>query len=374
MRGVTWDHVRGYGPLDASVNIYAEKTGIQIQWDKRSLKDFGDASLESLAREYDLIIMDHPHCGTASATRCILPLDELLGHDELLEAANSVGPSFDSYFYGRHQWALPVDAACQVSSRRPDLLSDVGLPKSWNDALNLAEVLKSKGLFIGMALCPTDCNCCFLTLCAQFGDPVKENKFTSIETGLSALRMLQKLQIISHPKSVTWNPVRLYDYMSTQDDVAYSPMAFGYTNYSRKAYSIKRLVFGAIPRDHSAILGGAGIAVSAYSDLPREAAAYAAWLCSERYQSMDYVSAGGQPAHRKAWTNEEADILTGGFFSETRSTIEAAYVRPRNLQWPLFQVKLGDIIHDGLIRKINTEQTWDAIMNAYRLHYPSGLI
>jgi len=178
LRGITWDHVRGYGALDASVNTYGEKTGIQIQWDKRSLKDFGDASLERLAREYDLIIMDHPHCGSASATRCILPLDETLGHDELLEAANSVGPSFDSYFYGRHQWALPVDAACQVSCRRPDLLDDVALPKTWNEVLDLAELLKSKGLFIGMALCPTDCTCSFLTLCAQFGDSAKENKFT----------------------------------------------------------------------------------------------------------------------------------------------------------------------------------------------------
>lgn len=169
LRGITWDHVRGYGPLEASVKSYKEMKGVNIHWDKRSLKDFGDASLELLAKEYDLIIMDHPHCGTASATRCILPLDEILDHDELLDAANSVGPSFDSYFYSGHQWALPVDAACQVSCRRPDLLSNDALPKSWGDVFNLVEVLKSKGQFIGVALCPTDCNCSFLTLCAQFG-------------------------------------------------------------------------------------------------------------------------------------------------------------------------------------------------------------
>ena len=371
LRGITWDHVRGYGPLEASVPIYREKTGIQIQWDKRSLKDFGDVSLDFLAQEYDLIIMDHPHCGTASATRCIIPLDEILDQDKLEEAAsNSVGPSFISYFYNNHQWALPIDAACQVSCRRMDLMEGILLPQSWSDVFKLGDLMRPRGLFIGAALCPTDCNCSFLTLCAQLGDPVQEDKFTTVATGTEALHVLQTLYAICHPKSSTWNPVSLYDHMSTKNDVAYSPLAFGYTNYSRKGYSNKRLAFGTIPGYDNAILGGAGIAVSSFSKVPHEAAEYAAWLCDENYQSTTYVETGGQPACKHAWTNEAVNKLTSGFFSETRSTIESAYVRPRNLKWPLFQETLGDIIHDSLIRNKSTHQTWAAIINAYSQYYP----
>jgi multiple sugar transport system substrate-binding protein len=370
LRGITWDHVRGYGPLKASTLPYKGKTGISIQWDKRSLKDFGDASLEKLARAYDLIIMDHPHCGVVSAKRCVLPLDKILDSDVLVEAASStVGPSFTSYFYDNHQWALPIDAACQVSCRRQDLLGGGALPRNWDDVFNLATLLKSKGLFIGMALCPTDCNCSFLTLCAQFGDAIGDGKFTTEPIGKQAIRILQKLHAISHPKSATWNPIRLYDHMGTEDDVAYSPLAFGYTNYSRKGYSSKQLLFGTIPGYHSAILGGAGIAVSAHSQLANEAATYAAWLCSENYQASTYVESGGQPAHSKAWTNEEANRLTAHFFSETRSTIESAYVRPRNLQWPSFQEELGEIIHEGLIKNMSVEKIWNGISELYQRCY-----
>ena len=372
LRGVTWDHHRGYGPLDASVAVYKEMAGIDVKWDRRSLKDFGDASLEVLAKEYDLIIMDHPHCGTASSTRCILPLEKILKHKELaMTASNSVGPSFNSYNYHSHQWALPIDAACQVSCRRPDLLSEDKLPHSWNGVINLAESLKSKGQFVGAALCPTDCNCIFLTLCAQFGDPIQEDKFTTVATATEALRVLYKLHEVCHPDSTTWNPVRLYDYMSTHEDVVYSPLGFGYTNYSRRGYSNKQLAFGPIPGHYNAILGGAGIAVSSSCQFPNEAAMYAAWLCNEQFQSTGYVHAGGQPAHHSAWTNEAANELTGEFFMKTRSTIESAYVRPRNLRWPLFQEKLGDIIHKGLVKNKDIVQTWATILTTYDNIYSS---
>src|SRR5688500_3677089 len=133
LRGITWNHIRGYGPLEASVTPYKKQTGIQLNWEKRNLKDFGDASLDKLAQEYDLIIMDHPHVGTASVTRCVMPMDQLLNKEILEEALlNSVGSSFDSYTYDNHVWALPIDAACQVSCYRKDLLNELPLPQTWN--------------------------------------------------------------------------------------------------------------------------------------------------------------------------------------------------------------------------------------------------
>ena len=366
IRGIAWDHIRGYGPLEASIAPYKEQTGVQIFWSKRNLKDFGDTSLDKLAHEYDLIIMDHPHVGTASVTRCVMPMDEIVNKEILEEALlNSVGPSFGSYTYDNHVWALPIDAACQVSCYREDLLNKLPLPQTWNDVFQLSDVLKTQGKYIGMALCQTDCACCFLTLCAQAGDPFQEHKLPSFSTAAYALTLLQKLSTYCHPESKTWNPIGLYDYMQS-DNVAYSPLAFGYTNYARVGYGKMKLHYGDIPGKRHAILGGAGIAVSKFSDNIPHAAAYAAWLCSEKFQSTIYVEAGGQPAHKKAWKNAEADKIAGHFFSQTSSTIEAAYVRPRTHHWPLFQEELGAIIHSCITRNTNPEKTWKEIVVSYK--------
>jgi len=62
LRGITWDHPRGYAPLHAASAIYRQQTGVQVDWAKRSLKDFGDAQLTELARDYDLLIISkHGH-------------------------------------------------------------------------------------------------------------------------------------------------------------------------------------------------------------------------------------------------------------------------------------------------------------------------
>ena len=216
-----------------------------------------------------------------------------------------------------------------------------------------------------MALCATDCNCSFLTLCAQLGDPFQENKFITEPTTKVALDILQKLYVISHPDSSKWNPIRLYDHMADESDVAYCPLAFGYTNYSRHGYAKDELSFGAIPGKTNTLLGGAGIAVSKYSGEINAAVSYAAWVCSEKFQASTYVEAGGQPAHKKAWLNEHANDVTGNFFINTLSTIEEAYVRPRNFNWPLFQEELGEIIHTFLVRNKTTLQTWSEIKSCY---------
>jgi multiple sugar transport system substrate-binding protein len=366
LKGITWDHIRGYGPLNASVKPYTEETGVQLTWEKRSLKDFGDASLDALARRYDLIILDHPHSGTAAATQSLVALDEVLNKEIIDDASeNSVGPGFKSYWYDQHLWALPIDAACQVSAFRKDLLQQSSLPQQWDDVFRLAQDLKSGKQFIGIALCATDCNCSFLTLCAQLGDAFQENKFITETTGKTALDILQKLYAISHPESIKWNPIRLYDHMAAEDDVLYCPLAFGYTNYSRYGYAKNELSFGAIPGKINALLGGAGIAVSKYCKDISAAVAYAAWVCCEKFQATTYVETGGQPAHKKAWLDEQANELTGNFFNNTLSTIEEAYVRPRNFKWPLFQEELGEIIHSFLIENKTTQQTWIEIKSSY---------
>jgi multiple sugar transport system substrate-binding protein len=84
------------------------------RWEPRSLKDFGVASVEDLARDYDLVVIDHPHIGLIAETGCAVPLDEMAAPGDLAAlGACSHGRSHQSYHYGGRQWALAVDAACQ---------------------------------------------------------------------------------------------------------------------------------------------------------------------------------------------------------------------------------------------------------------------
>ena len=217
-----------------------------------------------------------------------------------------------------------------------------------------------------MALCATDCNCSFLTLCAQGGDAFRENELIGEDTALRALDILRKLHTLCHPESIQWNPIKLYDYMATMNDVVYCPLAFGYSNYSRPGFARNELRFGSIPGQRDALLGGAGIAISKYCANIAEAAAYAAWICSDLFQAKTYVESGGQPAHRKAWMNDHVNRITGNFFTDTLSTIQQAYVRPRNVSWPLFQEALGEIIFLFLKDNKTATHTWNEIRDCYR--------
>lgn len=371
LKGITWDHPRGYGPLAASEAIYTEQANVTVHWDKRSLKDFGDAPLLDLARDYNLIVLDHPHMGVAAEADCLLPLEELLPASALQSLAeNSAGPSFRSYHYAGHQWALPIDAACQVAARRPDLTgADAPWPAKWEAVFALIPLLKKQGLQLGMALCPTDTLCSFLTLCAQLGDGPIEGRAELVEqaVGRRAIERLQQLRDAAHPDSLRWNPIRLFDAMSQADSqIAYAPLAFGYTNYARDGFAPKRLAFGPIPERSNALLGGAGIAISKGCQAASEAARYLLWLCDADFQTGPYVAHGGQPGNGAAWRDPAANRLTGGFLCDTKSTLEQAYMRPRNQGWPAFQEYLGERLH-GFLK--NHEMNPDKVLTELQERY-----
>lgn len=352
LRGITWDHPRGFGPLEASQALYPEAAEVRVHWEKRSLKDFGDAPLADLCRDYDLVVLDHPHAGVAAAEGCLMPLDRLLPESALSDlAAESAGPSFKSYAYADHQWALPVDAACQVSSCRPDLMDGRPLPQTWAEVFDLARDLAAAGLHAGMALCPTDTLCSFLTLCAQLGILPAEGSETweLMEQGGEVLDRLRQLRDCCHPQSLHWNPIALYNHMSAADSrIAYAPLAFGYSNYARPDTVGLPLRFGGIPGRTGALLGGAGVGISVRCANAPAAARYLHWLCGSAYQAGGYTAHGGQPGNAAAWRNPEADRMAGGFFSQTFDTLCQACMRPRHAGWPPFQEFLGERVHQFL--------------------------
>jgi multiple sugar transport system substrate-binding protein len=373
LKGITWDNPRGYDPLVAASKLYEAQFGVRVEWQKSPLADLGNQSLPELAGHFDLLMIDHSYAGVASETNCVLNLDELLPYEQLQELEQqSAGPGYLSYYYEQKQWALPVDAAMQCAASRRDLMGDHPVPTNWDEVFELAELLKQRDLKVGMALCATDCSCTFLSLAVHLGSAPRENNTLLVtkEVGLLVLEGMRKIRDSVHPNSLDWNPVQLYDHMATEDDIAYSPLAFCYNNYSREGFRKNKLRFHNAPDVKDVVLGGAGIAVSASGNHLAEAAKYAAWLCSASVQNDVYITAQGQPGNIIAWKDEAANEMTDNFFINTIDTLSYAYVRPRYSGWPAFQQYLGEALHAFLKNDGNTAEVLDRIQEAYHFSYP----
>src|ERR1700742_1155774 len=143
LRGITWQHTRGYLPMVATSQRFSEiNPDVSIRWELRSLQAFADCPIEELARQFDLLVVDHPSSGRAALNDVLLPLDDLISRALLADlATNSVGRSWESYLYNGHQWASPIDAATPVSAWRPDLLDKYSItpPTTWDELLDLAK-------------------------------------------------------------------------------------------------------------------------------------------------------------------------------------------------------------------------------------------
>jgi multiple sugar transport system substrate-binding protein len=362
LRGITWNHTRGYAPMAVTAQVYADRFGadVEVHWERRSLWAFGEQPLDELVETYDLLVIDHPLIGWAAENKAFLPLHEVTGQ--------AIGRSQESYSYKGKHYALAIDAACQVAAARPDLLQamDIAVPKTWPDVFELARRTGQ----VAVPLNAIDVWSCFLTLCAHYDAPACGQEFADRDTALRALHLLTELATVVPEWCRTANPIATLTRMSTTDDVLYCPLAYGYTNYSRDGYAAKPLSFHDIPctPGHSpsgSCLGGAGLAISARSPNAEAALAYANWVASPDIQRTEYLRAGGQPASRAAWYDATADRLAGGFFSGTRSTIESAYLRPRHPGFPEFQTKAAGMLREVVLGERPAGPVLDRLDGAY---------
>src|SRR3954465_3710172 len=116
---MTWNHPPGFARMGPCSSVWKQKTGIAVEWDKRSLQDFESFPVEELARAYDMIVIDHPHVGQITEEKCLLPLDvEDRNAERKALSEGSVGASYASYNWRGRQWAFPIDTATQVQAYR----------------------------------------------------------------------------------------------------------------------------------------------------------------------------------------------------------------------------------------------------------------
>jgi multiple sugar transport system substrate-binding protein len=371
LTGITWNHTRGYLPLVATAQRFAElHPGVTIEWQRRSLQEFADAPIERLAERFDLLIIDHPFAGYAAAHPTLLALDEHLPAEFMADqAANSVGASHASYEYGGHQWALAVDAATPVSAYRPDLLAryEAAPPETWGDLLALAR----RGL-VALPAIPIDSLMHFYMLCIASGGQlfVGGEQVVGQDAGVAALELLRELVSLCAPACLQRNPIAIYEALVGGDELVYCPFAYGYSNYARPEYCARPLRFGGLvrlaDRPLRSTLGGTGLAISAHCRDIQAALEYLQLVAGPGCQRGMYTISGGQPGHRQAWLDQALNQATGSFFLDTLATLDQAYLRPRYPGYIPFQDRAGPIVQRYLRQGGDPRATLDELDRLYR--------
>ncbi|MCJ8329704.1 MAG: hypothetical protein HRT89_08745 [Lentisphaeria bacterium] len=328
LKGLTWNHARGWGPMDAVGDAYRQSgKDVLVDWDIQPLEGFESRPLDELTDIYDLLIIDHPHVGIAAESSLLLPVGEL--EDAYTSCCR------ESYDWNSENWAVPIDAACHVSAVKG---CDSIAGKTWQEIIDMSASqpmgIPLKGVHSLMAL---------LTLLATNDTPLDpQNGFPEDMT--KPLDVLLSLSKAAHSDSLDWNPIVCLDALS-KGDIQMIPLTFGYSSIDDK-----ELIFGELPSydgtiKAGGILGGTGIAVSATTKHPEEALDFAHFCGSGFVQTNHWAEYGGQPAHRQAW-----DELSKSepFYRNTYSTQEGVYLRPRFNGWCGLQTEMGQVLEDWL--------------------------
>jgi multiple sugar transport system substrate-binding protein len=379
LKGITWNHSRGYTSIVGVSQRYSElHSDVDIEWEKRSLTDFESAPISDLASQYDLLIIDHPWAGFAARHHVLLPLQELLPPEFLADqCAHSVGASFDSYNFGGFQSALAIDAASPVAVWRPDMLDAHDVPATFDEVLALA---KEGG--VAYAATPQYLLMDFYAFCntaggrlfpdergASFSGPVDSGTVVDHRVGVQVLEDMRRLALLCPADIFRWNPIRLHEELATSSELRYCPFVYGYVNYSRRGYAAHRLKAGAIATYHekmlTGVLGGTGLAISAGTQNRDIAADFVEYALSPRVQTTLYADCGGQPGYRDAWGDAINNAATLDFFHDTLPTLNTTWMRPRYSGYLYFQDRAGVPIRDFVRDGGDPERVLDALDALY---------
>ncbi len=350
--GITWDHPRGYDSIVAVSELFNNSQDKCIlTWEKRSLKDFGDQPIEELVNRFDLLMIDHPFMGEASAKRFLISLENVLPKAFIHEQAKlHIGPCFNSYHYNDRQYALPIDASAQFSAYNLKKVSPNELPQDWGDFSNFMKDQSFANIVI-WPLCPTDCWCSFLTIGAQHahheGQELFEKEGINQSVSCRTLEFFRDLTI--NLADVCWqlNPIQSLNLMSDPNRYSYSPLLFGYSNYSRDGKYVKWQAPLSLGHKPISLLGGVGIAISSKCQHQMDAADFIQFALDEKRLKQEYFIAGGQPSLKVVWESVDINSKALDFFASTKNTIENAYTRPRIPGFNVFQERASNMLHSG---------------------------
>jgi multiple sugar transport system substrate-binding protein len=353
LRGMTWGHRRAIDPLTGTLGQFRDRhPDIAVEWNSRPLSGFEFQPVEDLARDYDLIILDHPFMGDAARKGYLRDLAPMLAGRE----RDYVGPSLASYHYESSIYAVPVDAACQVSVYRPDLMERMDMlpPRSWQEVMALSQRAQQHGLQLAIAFCGVHSLMTLFTLMASLGRPCAQmpgEPLCDRPAAREALGLMRSLARFCPREIFDWNSIALHEAMAQGNVLAYCPAVYCYATYGEgdRPHPLRfaDLPGATSPSPQGSTIGGTGLAVSASCKAPEAALAYAAFAADPQTQ-LTFGLHHGQPARIEAWESDALDQRFGGAYSATRATLENSWIRPRYAGYLGFQKRGGELVEQHL--------------------------
>lgn len=353
-RGITWDHPRGRNALRAAAQRERESgSGLDITWDAHSLEHFESHPIDDLAERYDLIVLDHPHLGEALELGSLRPLDDVASAAQLERwAGEAVGPSFTSYAVDGHQWALPLDAATQVSVRRADLCS--AEPRTWDEVEELSRTRP-----VALSLAGPHAFLTFASMCVAFG-----SAFDDDVVGTEVLDRMRSIAARAPRDAETQNPIALLQRMTDTADIAYIPLVYGYVNYSSPTVRFGDAPAASDGGRRGSTIGGTGLALSRRCEVTPELVHHIEWLMSPEAQVGFIPAHDGQPGARAAWLDDDVNAAAHGFYRSTLATLEDSWVRPRYSGYIRFQADASAILRDAVAGELTIPAALAALRDA----------
>ena len=356
LRGLTWDHPRGYQALEAFGAATAGTEVPRVHWSRQPLAGFEAHPIDELARTYDLLVIDHPGLGAAIAADALVPIDELLPGESVLRLAReTVATAWHSYRLHGRSWAVPIDAATQVALARRALVPR--LPARWRDVEALARE-------VPMTLCLGGPHA-LLMLLALGGDRSSDSgRLLDPARAVGAVELLQRLAPLADADTSMLDPIGVHEAIADGSGPAWCPLAFGYATYADRG-----LAWADAPAwlddSPASVLGGTGLAVAARSRDDERVMCWLQAFLEPSVQAGLVPDNGGQPALRAIWQPGAVDDRWGHYYTATRRSLDKAWIRPRLPGWIMLQDEAGSIVRDALRSAVTAQTVVDELNRMY---------
>jgi multiple sugar transport system substrate-binding protein len=237
---------------------------------------------------------------------------------------------------------------------RADLVAEKGLPQQWEDVAAWAEAYHNPPQRYGLVLSVEGVlgHCLFLSMMAGLGHPPYLDPDKPALDRAAAEYVLVELKNLirfTPPGSTRWGPWDIFEHMSQQSDVGYSPSIFAYVNYFEGMPYSRSLRLTTVPSFAGRgvarpILGGVGLGITSSGQHRQVAADYGQFLTSEPVQRIVFPASSGQPAAKVAWEDPELNRRFNGFYVALAKNMKTAYIRPRYPAFHAIELRNGAVL------------------------------
>ncbi|WP_160012292.1 ABC transporter substrate-binding protein [Rhizobium sp. 18055] len=324
---------------------------IEIEWKVRSLQQFEHQPFAKAVASADLVVFDHPYCGTIMRDNLLWPVDDLLSEVAGgLDPERYIGPSLQSYQTGGRTWAVPVDGATVHSIYREDLFGklSVDLPENWSEVMTVAKAASRAGLKVIIAARGHHAFLTVVSLMANLGGIWEKDRALDAPALSEALDLYDRLlDVTDRELCLTLNAIDVHERLASSPDAAYCPASYGYATYGEAVGAhVVRLRFADFPGPlgaSGAVLGGAGVGISRVCSNLETARSYLAYLGQPDVQ-RSFSHSSGQPARIESWLEPATDSRFNGFYSAVTRTMEQSSIRPRAAGYAAVEQNLSSVV------------------------------